>query len=236
MCFKLETKQQQRKKKALSLDWQTHFFFEQEKNYPEIWKFQKQLVDKVAKGEEEESVIFCEHESVLTLGRRSQPENVRSSKLPSYEIERGGDVTWHGPGQLVLYPIFRLHGEFFQTGLHGFLRFWEELVIRFLSELGVDAGRYGPTGVWVRTSSSTKKIASLGIAVRRWVTYHGLSLNIQTSAKDFSSIRPCNFEPDVMTSLKDLGFDFEVEEVAYRLENLLRSDMLKAPAILSKGA
>lgn len=182
------------------------FLGENKKSYPEIWAFQKERVEQIAVGEKKEALIFCEHEELVTAGRRYEKSNILDSKIPVYEIERGGDVTWHGPGQLVIYPLFRLQGELFKGGLHEYLRFWEEVLIHVLSECGLEAGRFGPTGVWVNLGNKNyKKIASIGISVRRWVTYHGIALNISNDLSRFKAIRPCNFESSVMTSLQDLG-------------------------------
>lgn len=182
-------------------------------SYEAVWKIQKERVDQVARQEAEEALILVEHESVITAGRRSRSENILNHELPVYEIERGGDVTWHGPGQLVIYPILRLYGEFFTKGLNEYLRFCEQVVIDVLSDYGVDAGRYGETGVWIKSQGKTLKIASIGVAVRRWVTYHGISLNVENSANSFSSIRPCNFESSIMTNLRDLKINLSLEEV-----------------------
>jgi lipoyl(octanoyl) transferase len=196
-------------------------------NYQAIWDFQKKRLEEIASGEAAETLIFCEHEACATLGRRAKPENILDSKLPTFEIERGGDVTYHGPGQLVIYPLMRLHGANFPLGLHEYLRFCEELIIDYLSELGLEAGRFGPTGVWIKSKKQSlnaapavKKIASLGIAVSRWITYHGLALNVNTDLSDFQRIRPCDFEPSIMTSIQQEGIDLTMEDVAQRLEEL----------------
>lgn len=182
------------------------FLGENKKSYPEIWAFQKKRVEEIASGTEKETLIFCEHEEVVTAGRRYEKSNILDSKVPVFEIERGGDVTWHGPGQLVIYPLFRLQGELFREGLHQYLRFWESVLISVLKSYGLEAGRFGPTGVWIDIGQQRyKKIASIGISVRRWVTYHGIALNISNDLSCFQKIRPCNFESSIMTSLQDLG-------------------------------
>lgn len=200
--------------------WKTYRFFgNTKKSYEEIWGLQKELVEKIARGQQPDSLIFCEHEEVITAGRRTQEGNILESRVPVYEIERGGDATWHGPGQLVVYPLFRLQGNLFKEGLHEYLRFCEEAIIQLLSEFGLNAGRFGPTGVWIKKPrSEIKKIASIGVAVRRWVTYHGISLNISNDLKLFSKIRPCNFESSVMTSLKEEGHELDLEEAADLIE------------------
>lgn len=197
-------------------------------SYLDIWEFQKQKVEEIARSESPELVIFCEHENVFTLGKRFQPGNILKARYPVYKIERGGDVTWHGPGQLVIYPLFRLQGSLFQKGLHEYLRFCEESLIRVFQDLGLDAGRYGPTGVWIRRKNSEiKKIASIGVAVRRWVTYHGISINVSCGQEGFSQIRPCNFESHIMTSLLEEGVDIGLQDLSDRIE--LQMKLLLVP-------
>lgn len=140
---------------------------------------------------------------MVTLGRKqTAPANVLARDMPVVEIERGGDVTYHGPGQLVGYPILQLDGD--ERDLHAYLRNLEEALIRACAELGLRAGRReGLTGVWI---DGARKIASLGIAVRKWVTYHGFALNVSTDLSRFTAINPCGLDAAVMTSLeKELG-------------------------------
>ncbi len=200
------------------LDWE-------KPNYQRIWDLQKNLVSAVATRHSPETVLFCEHESVVTLGRRSHATNVLSKDLPQFEIERGGDVTYHGPGQLVIYPILRLSGEIFPRGLHEYLRMLEEVIIQALHEFHLDAGRFGPTGVWVRQkrSMTVRKIASIGVAVRRWVTYHGAALNISNAISDFSSIRPCDFDSSIMTSMQVEGVSVNLKEMEERISSILQA-------------
>ncbi len=142
---------------------------------------------------------MVEHPEVITLGRRRESRaNVVEARFPIVEVERGGDVTYHGPGQLVGYPILALAGE--ERDLHRFLRAIEQALIDLCATLGVAAGRRdGATGVWL----GEKKVASIGIAVRRWVTLHGFAINISTDLSHFSAIRPCGFAAEVMTSLSE---------------------------------
>ena len=179
-------------------------------DYSKIWNFQKERVDFIAEGKAQEALVFCEHERLITAGRRAQDKNILDKSLPLYEIERGGDVTYHGPGQLVIYPLLKLNGEVFTKGLHEYLRFCEQLVINMLKKFDLDAGRYGATGVWVKVNGQDKKIASIGVAVRRWVTFHGIALNISPDLDDFKKIRPCDFDASVMTSLSELGVDIDL--------------------------
>jgi lipoyl(octanoyl) transferase len=187
-------------------------------NYQKIWDYQRSLVDQIASGERSEAVILCEHETVATLGRRSRGGNILNPNVSQFVIERGGDVTLHCPGQLVVYPLIQLRGRSFPGGLHEYLRAVEEAVIRVLSEEGLEAGRFGPTGVWIRRKSGElKKIASLGISVRRWVTYHGVALNIENDLELFKSIRPCDFESSIMTSTRLEGLSGSLRDWGHRI-------------------
>jgi lipoate-protein ligase B len=207
---------------------ETHYFFDSQKtSYEWIWDFQKAKIDQILEGKSSESLIFCEHESVITAGRRYRRENLIQSEknqpLPVHYIERGGDFTWHGPGQLVIYPIWKLNGEIFPYGLSEYLRFCEQWVIEVLQSHGLDAGRYGETGVWIRSAidSKTKKIASIGVAVRRWITYHGIALNYSNDWDGFSRIRPCNFEASTMTSMEKEGVKISRDEMVKDFERVL---------------
>jgi lipoyl(octanoyl) transferase len=120
------------------------------------------------------------------------------------ESERGGDLTYHGPGQLVIYPIFKLDGHGFapKHDVAGFLRKLEQIFVDDLKALGLAAdARENATGVWV----GEKKVASIGVAIRKWVTYHGVAINVTNDLKPFHLISPCGFSPEVMTRLKDLS-------------------------------
>ena len=200
------------------------FLNDSQKDYRSIWDFQKGRIEKIASGNENEAIIFCEHERLITTGRRYKSGNILDQSLPTYDIERGGDVTYHGPGQLVIYPLIKLNGDLFSHGLHEYLRFCEQLVINLLESFSLDAGRYGPTGVWIKEEGGlVKKIASIGVAVRKWVTYHGIALNVSCDLDDFKKIRPCDFEASVMTSLKDQGINLELIVVS----ELIKKEMIK---------
>jgi lipoyl(octanoyl) transferase len=153
-------------------------------------------------------LLLVEHPHVITVGRsRAAAGNLLApGDVPVVEIERGGDVTYHGPGQLVAYPIVRLReGE---RDLHRFLRHLEEAMIATLARWGLAAGREpGKTGVWLDDAAGVRrKIASIGIACRRWITFHGLALNVATDLSYFARINPCGFEATVMTSMsRELG-------------------------------
>jgi lipoate-protein ligase B len=173
--------------------------------YRDAYARQLALVEARKAGEGDDTVLLVEHPHVITVGRsRAALANiVAPGDVEVVEIERGGDVTYHGPGQLVAYPIVLLReGE---RDLHKFLRNLEEAVIRTLARFDLAAGREpGKTGVWLDSQLGTrKKICSMGIACRRWVTFHGLALNVTTDLAYFFRINPCGFESSVMTSMAD---------------------------------
>jgi lipoyl(octanoyl) transferase len=155
-----------------------------------------------------------EHPDVITLGRSAAPANVLDAgEIPVFAIERGGDVTYHGPGQLVAYPIFLLRDD--ERDLHQFLRGLEEAVIRTLADFRIEGTRRaGRTGVWTAQETAPRKLASIGIAVRKWVTMHGLALNVNTDLSRFAAINPCGFDAGVMTSMaRELGCPVDQEAV-----------------------
>jgi lipoyl(octanoyl) transferase len=148
-----------------------------------------------------DTLIVVEHPDVITLGRSAKPGNVLCpGEIPVIPIERGGDVTYHGPGQLVAYPIFLLgEGE---RDLHRFLRNLEEVLVRTLADFGLAGVREpGKTGVWIAHDGGSRKLASIGVAVRKWVALHGLALNVTTDLARFGAIHPCGFDATVMTSM-----------------------------------
>ncbi len=176
--------------------------------YRDVWARQLALVEARQAGTAPDTLIVVEHPHVFTLGRRREAgQNVLApGDVEVIEIERGGDVTYHGPGQLVAYPIVQLDGG--ERDLHKFLRDLEQAVIRTCARAGVTADREpGKTGVWTTTPLGRKKLCSMGIACRRWVTFHGLALNVTTDLSYFARINPCGFEASVMTSLASLGAD-----------------------------
>jgi len=180
--------------------------------YAEALELQRELVAARREGRGEDWLLLCEHDEVVTHGRKSQVNRdpaaelagARAAGLPVVEVERGGAATYHGPGQLVGYPIVRLAED--ERDLHRFLRHQEQALIDALAEAGLDAGRNeGWTGVW----SQGQKLASIGIACRGWVTYHGFALNLSTDLSRFGLFRPCDLEAAVMASLESLGVTAE---------------------------
>ena len=170
------------------------------REYGETWELQRRLVAERQRDEIPDTLVLAEHPDVITLGRGTHRDNLlETAGLPIFEIERGGDVTYHGPGQLVGYPIFLLRpGE---RDLHAYLRGLEEAIIGALGELGLPGGRRtGWTGVW-STEEPARKLASIGIAVKRWVTLHGFALNVSTDLSRFTAINPCGLDAAVMSSV-----------------------------------
>jgi len=172
------------------------------REFGEVWDLQRQMVAARQQDQIPDTLILVEHPSVITLGRGTHRENlVAPGDLPIFEIERGGDVTYHGPGQLVGYPIFLLRQP--ERDLHVYLRNLEEALIQTVEECGLPAGRRESwTGVWNRQAD--RKLASIGVAVKRWVTLHGFALNVATDLGRFAAINPCGLEATVMASMTSL--------------------------------
>ncbi len=175
--------------------------------YDEARALQRERVDAVAAGTASPVLWLLEHPDVVTVGRGGDFEEARASGFPVAETERGGGLTWHGPGQVVGYPVLPVADH----DVHRHLRDIEEALIRYLATLGLPAGRKDKlTGVWV----GDRKIASIGVAVRRWVAYHGFAFNVAPDMAAFRRFRPCGLDPDVMTSLRELGIELDLEEAA----------------------
>jgi len=155
---------------------------------------------------EEDLLLLLEHPPVVTLGRTARGAHVlRPEGVDVVEVERGGDVTFHGPGQLVGYPIFDLHGPPYRQDLHWYLRTLEDALIAALAELGIPAERRtGYTGVWTGAGGG-RKIASIGVHVKQWVTWHGFALNVTTDLAQFERIVPCGIPGVEMTSVEREG-------------------------------
>lgn len=177
--------------------------------YREAHALQRHLCDRRISGEiPADMLLLLEHDRTITLGRGTRPESLplatedlRRRGLDVVEVERGGDVTWHGPGQLVGYPILRLTEH--RQDLHWYLRQVEETLIQGLAGFGIAGGRHpGQTGVW----TGGRKIASIGIHVRQWVTTHGFALNVCNRLDDFGLIVPCGIANVEMTTVaRELG-------------------------------
>ncbi|PWS28057.1 lipoyl(octanoyl) transferase [Pedobacter yonginense] len=172
-------------------------------------------------------LVFCEHPHVYTLGKSGHPENLllddeglKAKQATYYKINRGGDITYHGPGQIVGYPILDL--ENFFTDIHLYLRTLEEAVILTLKDYGIVAGRYpGYTGVWLDAEQdSARKICAMGVRCSRWVTMHGFAFNVNVDLDYFKNIVPCGIDDKAVTSLQqELGYQLDLDEVKDKLKN-----------------
>lgn len=176
--------------------------------YRAAWERQLEVWEEVAAGGED-TLLLVEHDPVLTLGAGFHPENLlltpeqyAAEGIEVVETDRGGDVTYHGPGQVVAYPVFdiRRHG----SDLHKWLRDLEEALIVCLAGLGLSAGRFPPhTGVWLGLPDRPAKVAAIGVKVRRWVSLHGVALNCSNDLRPFSLVVPCGIVGYPVTSLAE---------------------------------
>ncbi len=173
-------------------------------------------------------LIFCEHPHVFTLGKSGEEKNLLLEKreleevgATYFHINRGGDITYHGEGQIVVYPILDL--ENFFTDIHRYMRLLEESVILTLKDYHLEAGRIpGLTGVWLGANEMARKICALGVKSSRWVTLHGLAFNVNTDLHYFDYIVPCGISDKAVTSLeKELGKKQDMDEVKSRLQKHL---------------
>ena len=202
--------------------------------YAEAWQRQTEWFDNIVRakvqGESYENrIVMCEHPHVYTLGRSGKENNMllsdeqlKAIDATLYHIDRGGDITYHGPGQLVCYPILNL--EDYHLGLKEYIHVLEEAVIRVCASYGIEAGRVkGATGVWLATGTpQERKICAIGVRSSHFVTMHGLALNVNTDLRYFSYIHPCGFMDKGVTSLqKELECEVPMEEVAGRVQNEL---------------
>ena len=215
------------------------------KDYGEAWNYQEALFKRTVEQKianrklpERQQVItgnyliFCQHPHVYTLGKSGDEKHLLANQkllkekgASFYKINRGGDITYHGPGQLVGYPILDL--DHFFTDIHKYLRCLEECIILTLKEYGIEAGRVRRlTGVWLNddTPKKTKKICALGVRSSRWVTMHGFALNVNTDLDFFDYIVPCGIRDRAVTSLqKELGVNVAMNEVEEKLKRRLES-------------
>jgi lipoate-protein ligase B len=175
-------------------------------DYSQALQLQKDNFELIKSGSLKSVLILCRHYPVITLGRRASRDNITADlqslsakKIAVYPVDRGGDVTYHGPGQLVVYPLVRL--EVYKKDIHFFLRRLEQTVIMVLSEFGINGClKPGFTGVWF----GKQKICSIGITVRNWISYHGLALNVaQDDLTNFSLIKPCGMDIEI-TSMETI--------------------------------
>lgn len=210
------------------------------KDYKETWDLQESIFQsvidqkiRIRNGESTDStqnyLLFVEHPHVYTLGKSGDRNNLlldqdslHEKDATYYEINRGGDITYHGPGQLVAYPIFDL--DHFFSDIHKYLRYLEEAVINVLAHYGIKGERYdGYTGVWIDSDKATaRKICAMGVKSSRWVTMHGIGFNINSDLSYFSNIVPCGIEDKAVTSMeRELGRKVDMDEVKSILKEKL---------------
>ena len=205
-------------------------------DYKQAWDYQenifKEIVDLKIKNRNEDTnilpqnhLVFCEHPNVYTLGKSGKEDHLLLDKkglldndVSFYKINRGGDITYHGPGQLVVYPIFDL--EQFFTDIHKYMRLLEEAVIITLLEYDIIAQRMeGQTGVWLGVGSiEVRKICAMGVKSSRWVTMHGLGFNVNSDLRYFDHIIPCGISDKSVTSMaNELGEEVDMNELSNKL-------------------
>ncbi|MHB8993930.1 MAG: lipoyl(octanoyl) transferase LipB [Armatimonadota bacterium] len=186
-------------------------------DYQQTVTLQEDLVRRRRAGEIGDTLLLLEHDPVITVGRGRGIFPVASATIPIVETSRGGQATYHGPGQLVVYPILDLRQ--WQCDLHWYLRQLEQVIIDAVANLNLSPERVeGYTGVWL----GGNKIASIGVAVRGWITYHGVALNVDCDMSGFSAITPCGLPADVMSSLSAQGAKVTVDDAMRLVEDAFR--------------
>lgn len=201
-------------------------------SFQQAWDYQTELQQQIIQAKRSGTVtpdnylLICEHNPVYTLGKSGSPDHLlidveQQSEFEYFKINRGGDITYHGPGQLTVYPIFDL--EQFFTDVHRYVRSLEEVVIRSIAAFGIQAKRLeGFTGVWIDDHAQTveRKICAIGVHLSRWVSMHGLALNVNTDLSHFKHIVPCGIQDEQkqVTSMKQvLNGSIQLEEVKQNL-------------------
>jgi lipoyl(octanoyl) transferase len=169
-------------------------------DYNQAWALQRTIHDEVVQGTRPNTLLLLEHPSVFTAGRRTEDSDRPTNGAEVIEVDRGGRITWHGPGQLVGYPIVKLKNP---TELVGFVREMESCLIQVCADLGVSTVRIqGRSGVWIQDSRGDRKIAAIGVRVTKGVTMHGFALNVNPDLSAFSQIVPCGIQDADVTSLE----------------------------------
>ena len=208
-------------------------------DYFDTWQYQTEIHQKL-KDEKKiinnpnpsHTLIFCEHHAVFTLGRSGlqenlivSPEYLAENNIQFYKINRGGDITYHGPGQIVGYPIFDL--DLFFNDVHKYVRLLEESVIQTLEHYNIIGYREaGYTGVWINRGNEKRKICAIGVHLSRWISLHGFAFNINTNLDHFNFIIPCGIKDEgkSVTSLeKELGAKQNMDEIKHILKNKMSS-------------
>jgi lipoyl(octanoyl) transferase len=197
--------------------------------YQEAWDFQRTIHEEVASGSRPNTLLLLEHPSVYTAGRRTEAAERPADGTPVIDVDRGGRITWHGPGQLVGYPIVKLQKP---TELVGFVREIEAALIRVCNDLGVATVRIdGRSGVWIQDERGDRKIAAIGVRVAKGVTMHGFALNVNPDLAAFGQIVPCGIADADVTSLEiELGRSITIEEVVPLIERHILDSLKKVSA------
>lgn len=209
-------------------------------DYQQCWAYQEKLMKEVVdlkltnrelpdaeKLPAVHHLLFCEHPHVYTLGKSGSQENLlidneqlKTKEATFYKINRGGDITYHGPGQLVGYPILDM--DYFFNDIHKYMRYLEEVIILTLQDYGIEAGRIeGLTGVWldINNPAKARKICAFGVHLSRWVTMHGWAFNVNCDLDYFKNIVPCGINDKAVTSLQqELGYAVNMEEVKQKVK------------------
>ncbi len=203
-------------------------------DFSDAYRFQLELLDKVSSGACEDTLLITEHNPVITIGRKGKEGNIlrpreflASRGIDVFNIDRGGDITYHGPGQIVAYPIFKLENE--SRDIHRFLSFLEEAGLHFLSQYGLIAEKkQGLRGLWIKE----KKIGFIGLGVKKWTTYHGLSININIDLTPFSFIRPCGIDGiDIISLRETLRRKVDIEDAKDRIKTSFKEVPLLVEAV-----
>ena len=206
-------------------------------DYKETWELQRYIFDQRSKNKIDDILLLLEHPQTYTLGKTADRQNlvgneeyIRKNNISVYDIDRGGDITYHGPGQIVGYPIFNLSN--WKRDTHKYLRALEEILIQTCADYGLTAERNSKyTGVWIED----RKIGAIGIKVSRWITMHGFAFNVNTDLSLYDGIIPCGINDKGVTSLKkELSREIDIQEVKTKIlnhtlkifeyENLMTSD------------
>ena len=195
-------------------------------DYQKAWDVQRTIHAEVASGSRPNTLLLLEHPSVYTAGRRTDDAERPTDGTPVIDVDRGGRITWHGPGQLVGYPIVKLQNP---TELVGFVREIEAALILVCADLGITAVRVdGRSGVWIQDQRGDRKIAAIGIRVAKGVTMHGFALNVNPDLSAFSQIVPCGIADADVTSLEiELGRPIGIDEVAPLVERYVFESLKK---------
>ena len=198
-------------------------------DYQKAWESQKSIHQEVADGIRPNTLLLLEHPSVFTAGRRTEESEKPSDGTPVIDVDRGGRITWHGPGQLVGYPIVKLINP---TELVGFVREIEAGLMAVCSDLGLATERIdGRSGVWIRDSSGDRKIAAIGVRVAQGVTMHGFAINVNPDLSSFKSIIPCGIADAGVTSLEiELNRAITIEEVSPLVERHIFESLRRVSA------